>query len=1116
MKNNKVKFFLLTCSTLVIIIASIFLFRKVSYGLLTSASDHNYWDGTTVSSSLSGSGTEASPYLISNGADFAKFIENCNSTSEYSKYYKLTADIYLNKGYFLYYHQYNCLMYLFNDTYKFIIDDNIYYNDPLMHTSNGHINEVDPISNFRSYLDGDNHSVIGLFVSGTDENTSFIKEMKTDKRYIKNINFLNSAIVGPQNVGFIGDFNKGRVENVIFNGCIYNNGIPYSYNYESGIASYNNNRISLSIAPETDESIYHHLEINGTSNIAFTYNNQNYNAGSFSIIIDSPADFIDLTPNGGTLSITNLSYKGYKRKESNCGFVAKLKRTGDSLNLNSISLHGFVSGWGNAGALVGKVEKSSAYNIIIHDVYNNATIYSENIVGGLFGYTDGATTYNLNRIYNNGKIQGRISGGIIGYMNCSINNTGITLENIFNSAEEFSDNGQIIGKMVVPSGNTISSFNVSNVYFIHSGKLGLGNNNSQENNYTDLSTMTYKSRDELLTISNLNAMGYSSSIGYNVNDGKIPYFTKDDVDAPVITIDLNYKSMSWTNTDYHNPINNVVIGTGSDYNLKYSYTDDSEIGCIRYDFDDTGYYFTNDELLTFDTIFENTSNESTKRFSINTNSVNTLIVNVIDKFGNVGLARSDNIINDPYEINESEGVNHNSISLNNNNGNSLGYDNLINSNIQLNYHINHELTTSFFPYDSSAKLYFKSRKILPNSTELYLYDYKTDNVYKLIINSQINPININNIYYYDLSLFTSIYNSSINYDSFLINHYNDSKISEDFEIVINYEKAFESGSNLMEIGNSIIVMDDNNNKYENMYEMFYSICSKENHNSYNITTTANRTLDLKDNNTNMTIDYSISDNVNNYVNNNSNYIYDEINNYTTKYLKIELVDTNGNKISNFVPFNIKYELNNTTYHSSGNSTTYIPIASDTGTITATVINNNNIDVPSGNYNIKVTVCNKYNSEISGSSTVPIVISNASPINNNSFQVEIDAKDRIIDKNTGITNSNDNNFDIHYKYTGTLNSPMVRIKINKLTDSSNSYTLSNINPNTIFNQNFNNAGTYNGETYYHLLSSYLSSNQQYNISIPIKTSSLPEGKYIISVALFNSTRVSEEKFNVIIK
>ena len=60
--------------------------------IIRKPSNINVWDGS-VAASLSGSGTKADPYLITDGADLAYAVNN----SAAGKYYKLTGDIYLNE-----------------------------------------------------------------------------------------------------------------------------------------------------------------------------------------------------------------------------------------------------------------------------------------------------------------------------------------------------------------------------------------------------------------------------------------------------------------------------------------------------------------------------------------------------------------------------------------------------------------------------------------------------------------------------------------------------------------------------------------------------------------------------------------------------------------------------------------------------------------------------------------------------------------------------------------------------------------------------------------------------------------------------------------------------------
>lgn len=1117
MKNNKVKFFLLTSSTLVIVIASIFLFRKVSYGNLSSGNDHDYWDGVTVSSSLSGSGTSTNPYLISNGADFAKFVQQVDGYN-YKKYYKLTADIYLNKGYFFYNKGNDQIVYCLEGREYFMLGNSTaYYADPGYTNAIGNVNSISTINSSRAILDGDSHSIIGLYVyddNNNDDAVSLFNELNVGGT-VKNVNFLNSVIMGKDDVGLINNLKTGYVQSVIYNGIIYNSRGNYSATTVNGQATYSNNTISLSITPESDQYVYEKAAVSGTSNVSFQYNGKTYNVGNFTINLDYTTDSLELTPTSGTLNITNLSYVGYRRKRTNCGLIANYYSQNDN-TVDHISVHGTISGWGNVGALIGKIHgyssaSGSSNTRTIQHCYNNAKIYSKYIAGGLIGYVEGNNEYRFYALYNNANITGKITGGILGYINYNYNNMYLRFRYIYNLSEDYSSDGQIIGSIQLASNITYRDANVANnCLYIHQGKRAIGTNNLPDTDVFD--SMAYDARSSILTVDYLSGTNFKTSNGYVLTDGKVPYFTNDDVDAPNITISSNYQGINdLTNNDYYNTINKIIIPYYNNYRLTYSYTDASEIGVIEADFDDSGYAYGVDDLYKPDDHIVSSSSGST--FYIDHNTANILQVRIIDEYGNVGLARSDMIISDCYPLTFSEGVNHNLLTLDTN----FAIDEALNSEIQINNHLDHELEIDFFPYSSSAKLYFQSENALPNNTELYLFDYINNNIYKLVITSQITPTIISNKYYYDLSLFTSIYNNS-NYDNLLINHYDGSTIEEDLDIIIKYQ--IESGSNYFErnMGQNMAIIDNNEVYANNNSRSFYNLVSPEYHNSYNLTTTTNGSLSLSTINSNMTINYNISNNTNTVNNNSDNYyIYDQINNYTQKYLKLEIIDSNNNKITNFVPFNVQYVINNTTYHGSNNGTTYIPITSDTGTITATVLDNTNLDVKSGNYSLKITACNKYSDDISGSTTIPITINNAKPINNNSFQVVIDEGCRFINKNNGQTNYGNNTFHFNLNYTGTLTAATAKIKLKKVTEIGNYFSTTNVNPNTIFNQSFSSGGVYNNDTYYNLVSSNLVSGTSYNFSIPIKTSSLPEGKYFLTIALFNgNTFVTEEQFNIIIK
>ena len=88
MKNRKNTFLALICS------ATLLLSTLSSVFMTVFADDFKIWDGSHSTVYDGGAGTEEDPFLISNARQLAGMINSQNDTK--GKYYKLTADIYIN------------------------------------------------------------------------------------------------------------------------------------------------------------------------------------------------------------------------------------------------------------------------------------------------------------------------------------------------------------------------------------------------------------------------------------------------------------------------------------------------------------------------------------------------------------------------------------------------------------------------------------------------------------------------------------------------------------------------------------------------------------------------------------------------------------------------------------------------------------------------------------------------------------------------------------------------------------------------------------------------------------------------------------------------------------
>lgn len=124
------------------------------------------WDGTSVSTGLSGKGTEADPYLIQSAADFAYL----RTGSFAGKYFKLMTSIDLN-------------------------------------------NRAFTIDAFDGTLDGNHCSVRGLKITNTAENTGLFKVLGKDS-YVHDLS-LYGTVSGQKYTGALAGAANGRIVNVV-------------------------------------------------------------------------------------------------------------------------------------------------------------------------------------------------------------------------------------------------------------------------------------------------------------------------------------------------------------------------------------------------------------------------------------------------------------------------------------------------------------------------------------------------------------------------------------------------------------------------------------------------------------------------------------------------------------------------------------------------------------------------------------------------------------------------------------------------------------------------------------------------------------------------------------
>lgn len=161
------------------------------------------WDGTVAEGFAGGDGTEENPYLISNGSQLAYLMKTVNESEDeknsttYGKFYKLTADIYLND---------------ISDYESWDVDnapENIW-------TPGGGVFHYDHIG-FAGTFDGAGFDVKGVYVNRKEQyNGLFGYLFNAD---VKNLGVTHSYINGGQYTAGLAGYTRASKRNVTLSGC---------------------------------------------------------------------------------------------------------------------------------------------------------------------------------------------------------------------------------------------------------------------------------------------------------------------------------------------------------------------------------------------------------------------------------------------------------------------------------------------------------------------------------------------------------------------------------------------------------------------------------------------------------------------------------------------------------------------------------------------------------------------------------------------------------------------------------------------------------------------------------------------------------------------------------
>lgn len=137
----------------------------ITAAAVPAAAASGVWDGTIAESYAGGTGTRTDPFLISDGSQLAKMVNDGNDTA--GKFYKLTGDIYLN------------------DTSDSAWKDN----NPRAWYTRTDVSNI----GFQGTLDGDSHTVSGIYYKG-DERLLGLIPATTNGATVKNLHIADSHL----------------------------------------------------------------------------------------------------------------------------------------------------------------------------------------------------------------------------------------------------------------------------------------------------------------------------------------------------------------------------------------------------------------------------------------------------------------------------------------------------------------------------------------------------------------------------------------------------------------------------------------------------------------------------------------------------------------------------------------------------------------------------------------------------------------------------------------------------------------------------------------------------------------------------------------------------------
>ena len=193
--------------TLIMLLTSILCIALLP--AIAHAATPDVWDGSTASSLTGGGKSEDDPYLISTGAELKLLADNSRASGLGSCYVKLTNDIVLNDG-------------TFDKSGAFTKRGATTTSQP---------NEWLPMGEASWHIDGDGHSISGMYINRNDELVGLVSRI-TSSGYVRNLTIKDSFVTSSQTQSYKGNIGVfvGRSSGTSFTNCVGENNIAVTDN----------------------------------------------------------------------------------------------------------------------------------------------------------------------------------------------------------------------------------------------------------------------------------------------------------------------------------------------------------------------------------------------------------------------------------------------------------------------------------------------------------------------------------------------------------------------------------------------------------------------------------------------------------------------------------------------------------------------------------------------------------------------------------------------------------------------------------------------------------------------------------------------------------------------